>query len=157
MKFITLMTATTIAVFHTTGAWSADYEVQRTLQLPSSTYEVWNLVGDFCDFDDWHPDLTACSLKVIDGGIHRILTTENGEKIVHKRIAVEPGLSYTYKITSSHLPLENYIATFSIDTTSGSLIGWYVRFSSDDPTMEAAVGEFFETGLSAIESAINEQ
>lgn len=157
MKLTALITVTAIAGLHSTGAWAADYEVRRTLQLTASATEAWNLVGDFCDFDDWHPGLKACSLKVMDGELHRVLTTTDGAEIVHKRIALEPGLSYTYTISNSPLPVENYTATFSIESLDGSLISWSGRFSSDDPTTEATIAEFYETGLAAIETALGEQ
>lgn len=146
-------TATVISGLLATDAWSADYETMRTLQLPLSTTEAWHVVGDFCDIDDWHPDIRACSLKVIEGRLHRVLTTTDGAESVERRIAVEPGLSYTYKLVSSSLPIENYTATFSIEPNDGSRISWSARFSSDDPAMEAAVAEMFETGLSAIKRA----
>ena len=154
MKLTTLITVAAIAGLHSTSAWSADYEVQRMLQVQNSSAEVWNLVGDFCDIDDWHPSLAACSLKVVDGGLHRILTTVDGAEFSEKRIAKEPGLSYTYSIVSSPLPIENYTATFSVEPYNGSLISWSGSFSSDDPTMEATISEIYETGLSAIETAL---
>jgi len=156
MKLTALITFTAIAGFHATGAWSADYKIQRTLQVQASSTEVWNLVGDFCDIDDWHPALTACSLSVSDGGLYRTLTTVDGAEFVEKRIAKESGLSYTYSIVSSPLPIENYTATFSIEPLNGSLISWSGRFSSEDPAMEATLSEFYDAGLSAIKSALGE-
>ena len=137
-----------------TSAWSADYKVERTLQLSSASTTVWNMVGDFCDIDDWHPALAACDLEVIDGSLHRNLTTVDGSVFVEKRIAVEPELSYTYKIVDSSLPIENFTATFSIESLNGSLISWSGRFSSDDPKMESAIAEMFEVGISSIESKL---
>ncbi|SMC12176.1 Polyketide cyclase / dehydrase and lipid transport [Roseovarius aestuarii] len=154
MKLTTLLTVTAIVGFHSTGAWSADYKVQRTLQLTAPSTEVWNLIGDFCDIDDWHPSLTACSLSVRDGGLHRTLTTADGDEFVEKRIANEPGLAYTYSIVSSPLPIENYTATFSIEPLNGSLISWSGRFSSEDPAMETTISEIYDAGLSAIEAAL---
>ncbi len=152
MKLASPMTALTIAGLHATTASAADYHVQRTLQLSSPSAVVWNMVGDFCDIDDWHPALAACTLKVIDGGLHRNLTTTDGSVLIEKRIAVEPGLSYTYTIVESSLPIENYVATFSVESLDGSLISWSGSFTSDDPRMEAAIAEMYDAGLSAIES-----
>ena len=153
MKPTVLITAAAISGSLATGAWPADYQVQRTLQLPSPSTEVWHVVGDFCDIDDWHPDITACATKVIDGKLHRVLTGADGGKIVQQRIAAEPGLSYTYKLANSPLPIEKYTATFSIEPNDGTLVSWSARFSTEDPAMEAAIAEMYETGLSAIEAA----
>ncbi len=137
-----------------TAAAAEDYNVQRTLQLTASATHVWHLAGDFCDIDDWHPDILACSLNVIDGRLHRRLTTADGVEIVEQRIAAEHGLSYTYVISSAPFPIENYTATLSIESLDGALISWSANFSSDDPSMEALIGDFFDAGLSAIESSI---
>lgn len=153
MKPTTLMIATLSGLL-ATSAGAADYTVQRTLQLTQSATEVWHVIGDFCDIDDWHPNISACSLKVRDGKLHRVLTTTTGEEVVEQRIAAEQGLSYTYQISNAPFPIENYTATFSIEPLGGALIGWSAKFSSDDPSMETLITDFIETGLSAIESTI---
>lgn len=150
MKLTTMIIGIAVASLHTGIVWAADYAVQRTLQLSASSTEIWNMFGDFCDFDDWHPEITDCTLKVIDGGLHRNLTMTDGSVISEKRIATEPGLSYTYSIVGSSLPIEKYIATFSVEPLNGTLISWSGRFSSNDPKMEAVIAEFYEVGLSAI-------
>lgn len=153
MKPIAMFTVLAMSVGLTTAALAESYEVRRTLQLSAPMTDVWHVVGDFCDVDDWHPDLSGCALRVIDGQLHRVLTTVDGAEFVERRIAVEPGLSYTYRIVSSPLPVEGYTATFSIAPGEGSVISWSARFSSEDPAMEAVVGGILESGLAAIESS----
>lgn len=141
----------------TNSAVSAEsYAVERTLPIPSDTEEVWNMVGDFCDVDDWHPAVATCVLKVIDGSLHRVLTLNDGAEFIEKRIAVEPGLSYTYTIVSSPLAVERYTATFSISHGHASAITWSGRFKSDDPEMEAIFAGIYEAGLEAIEARLSE-
>lgn len=135
----------------TTVAWAEQYSVERSLQISSSPDSAWHYVGDFCDIDDWHPAVSACNLKVIDGALHRVMTLVDGAKFVEKRIAVEPGRSYTYRIVSSPLTLEKYTATFSITPGENSTITWSGRFSTDDPEMEKTIAGIYEAGLSAIE------
>ena len=154
MKLVSRLMAIAVIGLSTTHAWSADYKVHRTLQLSSSSTEVWNVVGDFCDIDDWHPYMQACALKVIEGRLHRSVTTVDGAEHLEKRIAAEPGLSYTYEIVDAPLPIENFTATFSIESLDGSLISWSARFSADDPKMEAVVTEMLDTGIAAIESKL---
>lgn len=146
----TVLTICTLSGFLATSAGAADYEIKRTLQLTPSIAQVWNLTGDFCDIDDWHPGISACSLKVIEGKLHRVLTTTGGEKIVERRVASEQGLSYTYTISSSPYPVEKFTATFSVEPIDGTSITWVARFSSDDPFIEAKFVDLIETGLSAI-------
>lgn len=151
MSFITKLSFTTLCLLGATAAWSADYKVKRSLEIPSASTQVWQLIGDFCDIDDWHPNVNACSLKVVDGSLARILTTDTGQEFTQKRIAFEPGLSYTYKTVSSSLPVENFTATLSIEPGEISRIEWSTNFSSDDPAMEQVIVDEIAAGLSAIE------
>ncbi|MGC3940755.1 SRPBCC family protein [Roseobacter sp. EG26] len=154
MNFTLKSTVTAICALCASAAASADYHVKRSLELSSPAVEVWHLIGDFCDIDDWHPGVSTCSLKTIDGSLVRVLTTVSGNEIVQKRIAEEPGLSYTYKTVSSSLPIENFTATLSIEPFGTPLVMWSGSFSSDDPAMEQIIVEDIETGMSAIEDVL---
>ena len=142
------------AVSNVFGAsvWADDYNVTRTLQLAQDSADVWRRVGGFCDVDDWHPGVVECELKVIDGKLHRILTTDAGDRFVDQRVAKERGLSYTYRSSETPLPVGDFIATLSIEPIDGTQVTWSADFSADDPTIEARVIELIETGLAGIES-----
>ena len=146
-----LLAAVAASGVFVTTAWSADYQVTRSLQLTQPTADVWRLVGGFCDVDDWHPNIIACDVKAVEGTLHRVLTTNSGETFVEQRIARETGLSYTYKSFQSPLLVDNFIATLSVEPNDGSQVTWSVGFSSDDPAMEGKVIELIETGLAGIE------
>ena len=154
MTSIAKFSVTAAALLCATAAWSADFQVKRSLEFPSSTPEVWNLVGDFCDIDDWHPNVSACSLRVIDGSLVRVLKMDAGNQVTQKRIAQEEGLSYTYVTVNPSLPIERYTATLSVQPGEKLLIVWSANFSSDDPAMESVVVGEIERGLSAIESMV---
>ena len=151
MTCIAKITAAAISTFCATAAWSADYKVMRSLELPSPAKETWHLIGDFCDIDDWHPGVSDCALKVMDGSLVRVLTTRAGDTIIQQSLAQEAGLSYTYKTVSSSLPIDNFTATLSIEPFDKPLIAWSANFSSEDPAMEQVVVEDIEAGLAAIE------
>ena len=144
-----------LAALVASPAMAADYKVSRSLQLSAPGTQVWHLIGDFCDIDDWHPAIRDCALKVIDGRLHRVLTTTDGAAITQRRIATEPGLSYTYKLTASPLNIDRYTATFSIEPNDGTRVTWSARFTSDDPAAETAIADLFDTGLAAIEKRLN--
>jgi len=148
------ISAIAIGLFCATTASSADFQVKRSLELPSSTSQVWPLIGDFCDIDDWHPNVSSCALKVMDGSLVRVLTTDAGDRMIQKRIAREEGLSYTYKMVSSPKPIEKFTATLSVQPGENLLIEWIANFSSNDPAMESFVVDDIEAGLSAIESSL---
>ncbi|AVO36832.1 SRPBCC family protein [Pukyongiella litopenaei] len=150
------ITLAALAAVSPLAAWAEQYAVERSLQITSSPDAAWNLIGDFCDIDDWHPAVSTCELKVIDGALHRILATTDGAKLVEKRVASEPGHSYTYRITDSPLPVEKYTATLSITRGDSSTITWSGRFSSDDPQSEALIAGIYETGLAAIRDQLSQ-
>ena len=87
----------------------------------------------------------------MDGSLVRVVVTKSGDEIVQKRIAEEPGLSYTYKTISSPLPIQKFAATLSLEPFGKPLISWSARFSSDDPGMEQVVVDEIEAGISAID------
>lgn len=155
MKIIGKIAATAISITCATAAWSTEYHVKRSLELSAPATEIWHLIGDFCDIDDWHPDVRSCALKVKDGALVRVLTTNARDEMVQKRIAEEPGLSYTYKVVTSSLPIENFTATLAIEPFDKPLIMWSGSFSSDDPAMEQVIVEQVETGMSAIASILD--
>ena len=152
MKHVRSIIAITLMNSLAGAVSAADYNVVRNVHLDTPSTEVWRVIGDFCDVDDWHPDVTACRLKVIDGGLHRVLTTADGVEFVERRIASEAGLSYTYRLVSGPLPVENYTATLSIEAGDATRISWSARFASEDPAMEQAVTGLIDKGLAAIES-----
>ena len=133
---------------------AADYSVKRTLSLSQPMADIWRMVGGFCDIDDWHPWVTDCEEQVIDGKLHRVLTTKAGDKYVEQRIAKEKGLSYSYRNSASPLPMENFVATLSISPSSGATVSWSASFSSEDPATEAEVTKLIEAGLSGIRTAL---
>lgn len=154
MSFIARNAGAILCLGCATAAWSADYKVRRSLELPVPSTQAWHLIGDFCDIDDWHPGVNACSLRVLDGSLVRVLRANSGEEVMQKRIARESGLSYTYNIIDSSLPIENFVATLSIEPGENVLIEWSANFSSDDPTMEKLVVGEIEAGMLAMESIL---
>ncbi len=151
MRSIKALAVTAVSSVLATNVWAADYSVLRTLQLTHNSADIWRYVGGFCDVDNWHPGIVGCELKVIDGKLHRVLTTDTGDQFVDQRIAKEKGLSYTYKSSETPLTVDTFIATLSVEPNDGTQVTWSANFSSEDPTMEAKVIELIEAGLTGIE------
>lgn len=129
------------------------YTVSRSVSIDASAQEVWNVIGDFCDLDDWHPAFLGCALKTPEGGgVHRILAMDGGGTFVEKLVATEPGLSYTYSIVEAPVPIERYTGTLSIAAGDPVEVTWSSRFKSADPEMEALVAGVYESGLAALQT-----
>ncbi|WP_413842810.1 SRPBCC family protein [Tateyamaria sp.] len=89
--------------------------MSRSIELSAPAEDVWSLTGDFCGIDDWNPSVSACSLKVSDGALVRVLTSKDGDEAVHTRIAKEASISYTFKTARSSLPIENFTVTCQLN------------------------------------------
>ena len=150
MRFLSFLVAATAVALPVSASETKSYSVSRSVTIDASAEEVWNVMGDFCDLDDWHPAFVGCQLKAIDGGLHRILTMDGGGAFVEKLVASEPGLSYTYSIVEGPLPLERYTGTMSITPGQPVEVTWSSRFKSPDPEMEGAVIGVYESGLEAL-------
>lgn len=150
-----LITAVLPVLFATPALTSEtkNYSVSHSVSINANAQDVWNVIGDFCDLDDWHPAFVGCALKTRDGGgVHRILTTQDGGQFVEKLIATEPGLSYTYSIIEAPVPLERYTGTLSIAPGDPTEVTWSSRFKSADPEMEGLITGVYEAGLAALET-----
>lgn len=143
--------ASTILLLLPSMSLAENYSVSRSISVQGDADEIWHFIGDFCDIDDWHPQIVSCNLKARDNILHRHLELRNGLKVIEKRVAEEPGLSYTYSIVSVELPIRRYTSTLSITRGDPNQISWSGRFKSDDPAMERIIGSLYDKGLSAIE------
>ena len=153
MKHVLLAIATAGLATAVAGSETKSYTVSRSVSIDASAQEVWNVIGDFCDLDDWHPAFVGCALKTREGGgVYRILTMAGGGEFVEKLIATEAGLSYTYSIIESPVPLERYTGTLSIAPGDPVNVTWSSRFKSADPSMEGVVADVYQTGLDALEA-----
>lgn len=142
------LTALTLAA---PAALADKYTVTRSVDISGSPDEAWQAIGDFCDIDDWHPSITSCVLKSIDGSVHRNLTLADGAEVVEKLVAVDAGgLSLTYAIVTAPLALDRYTATLSITRGDPSTVTWSGRFTTDDPALEAFFEGFYDAGLAVI-------
>lgn len=128
-----------------------NYSVSRSISVQGDAGEIWHYIGDFCDIDDWHPQIVSCTLKARDNILHRNLELRNGLKVVEKRVAEEPGLSYTVSMISVELPIRRYTSTLSITRGNPNIVSWSGRFKSGDPDMERVIDNLYDKGLSAIE------
>ena len=84
--------------------------------------------------------------------MHRIVTLDGSGDFLEKLVASEPGLSYTYSIIEAPLPISKYAGTVSITRGSPVEVTYLSRFSSDNPEMEAAVGDFYDANLAELQA-----
>lgn len=111
--------------------------------VPAAPDRVWQLIGDFCSIDDWHPAITECVLEDKGpSGVFRTLTLGDGATIL-ERLTAQPDdeRSYSYAILESPLPIANYKATLTVrrGTDAGrSILEWTSTFDANGVSDEEA-------------------
>ena len=51
----TLCAALLLAGLLPDSAMAEDYKISHSVDISAPADEIWNMIGDFCDLDDWHP------------------------------------------------------------------------------------------------------
>ncbi len=151
---ITLLTLVT-TILHAEGKLSVSK--QAVLDVPPST--SWALLGDFNGLNRWHPAVIKSELVEGNGkskGSKRILTLGDGGKIHETLIDYnDQGMTYTYKITESPLPVSDYVSTIKIERNDKgtSTVTWSSTFNakgvSDEKAIEVISG-VYDAGLSSL-------
>src|SRR5579859_6909753 len=108
----------------TAAAQAVESKASRTSS--QSVDAVWQKIGDFCGIAQWHPAIASCQLSADKKD--RTLTLKGGGTIVEHLVRwSDKHHSYTYKIVSSPLPVDNYESTIHVRAAksgAGSVISW---------------------------------
>ena len=128
MRLIGLVAAMSAACLAPQVAEAAS--VSKRIEITAAPAKVWAAIGEFCDIGSWLPIVAKCEMTETDGKKLRTLTTGDGGVLVESLERWDDaGMSYTYRIRSSPLPIENYIATIKV-TGAGetSTVEWSSSF-----------------------------
>ena len=142
------------------GSFAADTSLtvskQVVLDVPPST--AWALLGDFNGLNRWHPVVAASDLTG-DGkskGAKRVLTLGDGAKIKETLVDYnDSGMTYTYKITESPLPLSDYVSTIKVERNDKgtSTVTWSSSFNAagaEDAKAIEIISGVYDAGLNAL-------
>jgi uncharacterized protein YndB with AHSA1/START domain len=134
---------------------AAALEVRQSVEVAAPPEQVWAAIGGFCSIAKWHPVVGQCAESEQNGAAMRRLTTVDGGVLVEKRVQYsEEGMSYTYVIVDSPLPVSDYVSTLAVmGMGGGSMITWSGEFeakgASDAQAVEAISG-IYQAGLEAL-------
>ena len=103
--------------------------------------KAWDAIRDFGAWQTWHPVLASDEItkgKDNTKGAVRVLTTKDGGKITEELTAYSAaGMTYTYRIIDSPLPVKNYVSTLKVaKTKTGSTVTWSGKFDAKDGTAD---------------------
>ncbi|HLH12216.1 MAG TPA: SRPBCC family protein [Methylovirgula sp.] len=98
---------------------------------------VWKKVGNFCGIADWHPAVAKCELS--HSKKIRTLSLKGGGTIVERLLKWDDkGMSYSYAIVSSPLPITHYVSTIKVvPDGSGSDVVWSGKYKAKKGTSDA--------------------
>ena len=135
---------------------SADaVEVTKRIQAPGDLTAVWEIAGEFCSIQDWHPAVKSCEEMSEGEDSFRILTLQDGGTIKEK-LTDSADESYSYEIVEGPLPVKDYKATLSAEpgrSEGFTTVVWTAEFEANGASEEEArktISEIFGDGLKGI-------
>jgi hypothetical protein len=130
--------------------------VTKTLELPASASDVWEVVGDFNGLARWNTGVARSDLS--NEGQRRTITLKAGGTVVEDLVDYDwAGRRCTYRIVESAVPVVQHRATLSImDRGPGRCtVQWscefYPRNNIDVETVSAIFSGIFDRGLLQLE------
>ena len=94
-------------------AWAL--EVSQSVEVAAPPDEVWQAIRGFCTIAEWHPMIAECVDSEQNGVAMRTLTTVDGAVLVERRVQYsDEGMSYSYEIVESPLPVADYESTLAV-------------------------------------------
>jgi Polyketide cyclase / dehydrase and lipid transport len=138
-------------------AWAL--EVTRSVEVAAPPDEVWQTIRGFCTIAEWHPMIAECVDSEQNGVAMRTLTTTDGAVLVERRVQYsDEGMSYSYEIVESPLPVADYESTLAVmDGPAGSMITWSGEFDArgaPDATALETIDDIYGAGLEALKARL---
>jgi hypothetical protein len=151
MQIRTVIAAGAALLISGLAAHAVDTSAKATSKLSADA--MWTKIGDFCGIAKWHPALEKCELSA--DGKTRTLTLKGGGTIVEALVKWDAASkSYTYSITSSPLPVANYVSTITVSADgAGSTLTWTGKYDAKGaPDADAAkiIQGIYDSGLKAL-------
>lgn len=127
-------------------------DLSESVDVTASPADAWAAIADWCSIAAWHPVIASCEPSEDGDKTMRMLTTGDGGEILEELNELnEDGMSMTYSIIESPLPIANYNSTISVaENGEGATVTWSSTFDSngvsDDEAFELMTG-IYRTGL----------
>jgi hypothetical protein len=147
------------------GALAADkaLSISEKAELAVPPAKAWDAIKDFGAWQTWQPVLASDEIKKGKDnakGAVRVLTTKDGGKITEELTAYSAaGMTYTYRIIDSPLPVKNYVSTLKVSKSkTGSTVTWSGKFdakegTADDEAKKAMTG-VYRAGLDNLPNVV---
>ena len=156
-KRILLLAALSLALpLSAFGAALKPLSVTETIDIKAPVAKVWAVAKDYDSLHKWHPGfakdvLTKGTNNTV--GAVRALTIKDGPTFTEELLAFsESGHTYQYRIIESPLPLQNYVATFTVKPgkEGASTVTWSAKFTRKNPSDSPPEGETDDAAVKLI-------
>lgn len=108
----------------------AEISLEREMAAPAA--RVWELLSDFGSIDRWLPG--AEKPEVTGEGVGAVRVVRMGGAEIHERLeSLDPqARRFQYSIVKAPLPVENYLATISVEEIDAerSRVHWVTSFDA---------------------------
>lgn len=133
-------------------------KVNSTTHLDVPAEQVWQMIGQFKSFADWHPAVEKSELE--QGGMVRRLSLIGGGTIVERLERIDDeSFKYRYSIVDSPLPVANYVSELRVvkdDSGTGCSVEWSSEFApaggASASDAEKAIRDVYEAGLNNLQT-----
>jgi uncharacterized protein YndB with AHSA1/START domain len=125
--------------------------VSRTIDLPASAADVWDVVGDFNGLPRWNAGVERSELS--NGGKRRTLFLKVGGTVVEDLLVRDDAArAISYSIVESVVPVSSHKATMTVreSGTGQCAVQWTCEFEPkgvDAATVEGIFSTIFDRGL----------
>lgn len=135
-------------------------DLSETVDIAKPAADVWSAIADFCSIKDWHPVIAECEQFEDGGKTMRTLTTGDGGELLEELNEMdEGGMSFSYAIIESPLPIANYASTMTVaESVDGAEVTWSSSFEangvSDQEALELMTG-IYRAGLDQLKGQLD--
>ena len=164
MRLASLFTGTVTVGFFSIGMATGSalaLDLSENVDVAASPADAWDAISDFCSIKDWHPVIAECEQFDQDGKTMRTLTTGDGGELLEELHELDDaGMSMTYSIIESPLPIADYVSTIAVTAAGdGATITWSSTFNaagvSDDEALELMTG-IYHAGLDSLKGQLGQ-
>ena len=154
----TLLAGLFAAGLVTTPALAID--LSESVDVAAAPADAWAAIADWCSIKDWHPVIAECEAYEEDGKTMRKLTTGDGGELIEEQTAMDAdGMTFSYAIIESPLPIADYASTMAVtENGDGATITWSSSYAangvSDDEALELMSG-IYKAGLDELAGQLN--
>jgi len=135
-------------------------DLSETVEIAKPAADVWGAIADFCSISGWHPVIAECEQFEEGDKTMRTLTTGDGGELLEELQEIDDGgMSFTYAIIESPLPIADYVSTMTVaESGDGASVTWSSSFAangvSDQEALELMTG-IYRTGLDELKGQLD--